>query len=96
MKKKTNRLSNVRYREAIASMDDNQFQRFVQAMEFHPENYAGLSFESMRQRAANVVDLGFCMRLSEKKRCDEWDDKVFNAIRAALGDYNTVDYMIFV
>lgn len=94
MKKNDKRLPSVDFRGAIKAMDEQEFEKFC--IEMKIKNPTHFKYMGTRKRhVADNIASGYYVLRNEPAKFDSFDDAVWNALRAALGDYRTADFMFY-
>jgi len=93
-KSERKRLPSVDYRGAIKSMDEAQLDKFCEALKIPDQSHYKL-LGNRKNKIADIVAGGYYVFRNDGSKFDGFDDAVWNALRAVLGDYKTVDYMFY-
>ena len=93
-KKTEKRLPCVDFRGAIKSMDEEQLDKFRQALKIPDQSHYKL-LGNRKNKIADIVAGGYYALRNDGSKFDGFDDAVWIALRASLGDYKTVDYMFY-
>jgi len=88
------RMPSVDYRGAIKAMDEQQLDKFREALKIPSQDHYKL-LGNRKNKIADIVAGGYYALRNDGSKFDTFDDAVWNALRTALGDYKTIDYMFY-
>lgn len=88
------RLPRVDFRGAIKAMSEEELDKFRTEMKIPSQDHYKL-LGNRKNKIADVVAGGYYALRNEPAKFDSFDNAVWNALRAALGDYKTIDYMFY-